>query len=97
MDTRDEIIDTAADLFSEFGYGMVTTDRIAERARVNESTIFRIFGSKSELARAVMENEFERRLDPVFSPEMVERLDLRALARWCVFKRERTNEIRQRL
>lgn len=51
MTIRDRIIGAAAELFSRSGYRGATTRRIAERADVNEVTIFRHFGSKEELIR----------------------------------------------
>lgn len=44
----------AAEIFSRSGYRGATTRRIAERARVNEVTLFRHFGSKAELIRAAI-------------------------------------------
>lgn len=43
---RDRIVDAAAELFAERGYQSTTTRALAERAGVNEVTIFRLFGSK---------------------------------------------------
>ncbi|MBL8130854.1 MAG: TetR/AcrR family transcriptional regulator [Anaerolineae bacterium] len=51
-DTRQRIIDAALALFSEVGYARATTRAIAERAGVNEVTIFRHFGSKKSLLMA---------------------------------------------
>jgi AcrR family transcriptional regulator len=43
----DRIMKAAAELFGERGYAATTTRALAERAGVNEVTIFRLFGSKS--------------------------------------------------
>lgn len=49
MDLRDRILAAAAELYSETGFRGATTRRIAERAGVNEVTLFRHFGSKTRL------------------------------------------------
>ena len=56
-DTRTKIIHAASDLFAERGYIGTTTRSIAERAGVNEVTLFRHFGTKENLAKEVM-NQF---------------------------------------
>lgn len=47
--TRQKIMDAAGKLFSEKGYSETTTLAIAAEAGVNETTIFRNFGSKKNL------------------------------------------------
>jgi AcrR family transcriptional regulator len=49
MELRDRILQAAATLYAETGYRGATTRRIAERAGVNEITLFRHFGSKTRL------------------------------------------------
>jgi AcrR family transcriptional regulator len=49
MDIQDRILSAAAQLFSEVGSRGATTRRIAERAGVNEVTLFRHFGTKDNL------------------------------------------------
>jgi AcrR family transcriptional regulator len=49
MELRDRILHAAATLYAETGYRGATTRRIAERAGVNEITLFRHFGSKTRL------------------------------------------------
>jgi len=56
-DTRGRIIQAASVLFSQRGYAGTTTRSIAKKARVNEVTLFRHFGSKENLAREIM-NQF---------------------------------------
>lgn len=48
-DTQMKIIELSYELFLAQGYKQTTTKRIAELSGVNESTIFRIFGSKENL------------------------------------------------
>lgn len=54
MDTaRDRILTAALELFSSRGYSAAGTRAVAKAAKVNEVTIFRIFGSKAALFEAV--------------------------------------------
>jgi len=56
-DTGNRILDAAVALFCERGYKGTTTRAIAERARVNEVTVFRRFGTKQGLFMAVVQRE----------------------------------------
>ena len=51
---RERILRAAEALFAERGYARTTTRAIAERAQVNEVTLFRHFGSKQQLLRAII-------------------------------------------
>jgi len=53
--TRARIMQAASQLFTERGFAGTTTRAIAEAAGVNEVTIFRHFGSKEKLAKAIMD------------------------------------------
>jgi AcrR family transcriptional regulator len=55
--TDSKIMDAALALFEENGYDSTTTRAIATRARVNEVTIFRRFGSKERLFHAMLARE----------------------------------------
>ena len=55
--TRDRILDSARTLFFEHGFKGATTRAIAQEAEVNETTLFRNFGSKDKLLRALVERE----------------------------------------
>jgi len=52
--SRDKITGAAVELFSRDGYRGTTTRKIAARAGVNESTLFRIFESKEKLFREIL-------------------------------------------
>ncbi len=56
-DTKGRILDAALELMYEGGYDGTTTRAIAERAGVNEVTLFRNFGSKRNLFMAVIDRE----------------------------------------
>jgi outer membrane protein TolC/DNA-binding transcriptional regulator YbjK len=47
--TRQQLLDAAARVYSEYGFRGATTRRIADEAGVNEVTLFRLFGSKAAL------------------------------------------------
>ena len=49
MISRQKLLDAAARIYGEYGFRGATTRRIAEEAGVNEVTLFRLFGSKSQL------------------------------------------------
>lgn len=54
-DTAERVLDAAAELFATHGYGGTTTRAIAELAGVNEVTLFRRFGNKQGILRALGE------------------------------------------
>lgn len=56
MDTRTELLNAAAAVFSQHGFRGSTTRRIAEAAGVNEVTLFRYFGSKEALLQEAIAN-----------------------------------------
>jgi AcrR family transcriptional regulator len=54
-DTRQRILEAAAQVFAEQGYARATTRALAAAAGVNEVTLFRRFGSKQNLFAAVID------------------------------------------
>ena len=54
--TKARLIEAALDLFAERGVTETTTKAVAERAKVNEVTLFRNFGNKYRLLLAVIED-----------------------------------------
>ncbi|MBV8226289.1 MAG: helix-turn-helix transcriptional regulator, partial [Verrucomicrobia bacterium] len=52
--TRQRILDAALHTFSKDGIRGATTRKIAQKARVNEVTLFRHFRSKEQLLGAVL-------------------------------------------
>lgn len=65
-ETSQRIIDAAMELIMERGYSSTTTKDIAERANVNECTIFRKFSGKKELVLQAMN---QSRWHPDLRPE----------------------------
>ncbi|HET6351063.1 MAG TPA: TetR/AcrR family transcriptional regulator [Coriobacteriia bacterium] len=53
VDTGERIVEAAAQLFAERGYAATTTKAIAERAGVNEVTLFRRFENKAGVLKAL--------------------------------------------
>ncbi len=53
QNTADKVLRAASDLFAERGYAATTTRAIAERAGVNEVTIFRRFENKLGVLKAL--------------------------------------------
>ncbi len=56
-DTKTQILDAALELISQDGLKATTTKAIAEKASVNEVTLFRHFESKEKLFLAVIDRE----------------------------------------
>lgn len=56
-DRRNQILETATELFARQGFEGTTTRQIAEKAHVNEAIIFRHFPSKEELYWEVIEHQ----------------------------------------
>jgi AcrR family transcriptional regulator len=59
------MIDAATELFAKEGFGPVSTRRIAEAAGCSETLLFRYFGGKSGLLRAISKDLIERQAAPL--------------------------------
>src|SRR3954447_2172870 len=57
--TRAAIVDAAATLFLETGYAGTTISRVARAAGVSDETVFKAFGGKPGLVRAIWERGLE--------------------------------------
>jgi AcrR family transcriptional regulator len=55
-DTRSRILQAAKEIYQQNGTRGTTTREVAERAGVNEATLFRHFGNKNALLNAMREN-----------------------------------------
>jgi len=80
-DIRELLIDAAAQLYAEGGYRGTTTRKIAQLAAVNEVTLFRHFGTKDDLLRAVVQRHRQRSVTAApdaTAPDMVA-----ALQKWA--------------
>lgn len=63
-DTKEKILAAALDLFSADSYAAVPTKAIAQRASVNEVTLFRLFSSKRNLYLEVFKRYFVVATEP---------------------------------
>src|SRR5256885_380105 len=60
---REEILDAALDEFAEHGYHGGSTEGIARRAGISQPYVFRLFGTKQELFKAVVTRCFRETLE----------------------------------
>ncbi|GAB6099291.1 TetR/AcrR family transcriptional regulator [Halanaerocella petrolearia] len=67
--TSQTILKAALNLFSAKGYSSVTTKEIADKAEINEVTLFRHFNSKRNLFEAVFEHY-------IFEPNITDKEEL---------------------
>jgi AcrR family transcriptional regulator len=78
--TRARIMQAASQLFTEKGFAGTTTRAIAESAGINEVTLFRHFGTKEKLAKAIMDQyggaAIAENLELSFSGDYVQDLTL---------------------
>jgi len=56
-EVRDQIVSTAGQIFSRFGFRKTTMDEIAQAMRKGKSSIYYYFTSKEEIFEAVVEKE----------------------------------------
>jgi TetR/AcrR family transcriptional regulator, transcriptional repressor for nem operon len=70
-DMKQRLTDAAMDLIWENSYGTTSVDAICERAGAKKGSFYYFFRSKSELAAAALEAEWNKRkldMDKLFSP-----------------------------
>jgi AcrR family transcriptional regulator len=60
---REEILDAAVGVFAEYGFAGASTDEIAARAGISQPYVFRLFGTKKELFKAVVARCFRETLE----------------------------------
>src|ERR1700732_4600791 len=68
---RSQILDAAAQVFLENGYGGATIDLVVERAGASKATVYSFFGDKDGLFAAIVEERRERILSAFGDPEGV--------------------------
>jgi TetR/AcrR family transcriptional repressor of nem operon len=82
-ETKVKLLRVAMQLIWESSYGAVSVDDICRKAGVNKGSFYHFFRSKSELAVAAMEADWQQKracLDDIFSPQTP---PLERLARFC--------------
>ncbi|BDB42862.1 putative transcriptional regulator, TetR family protein [Mycobacterium kiyosense] len=57
--TRQRILDAAAQVFAEYGYSAGTTNRIAERAGMSIGSLYQYFPNKDAVLRALMDEHLQ--------------------------------------
>jgi TetR/AcrR family transcriptional repressor of nem operon len=70
-DMKERLLDAAMDLIWENSYGATSVDSICERAGAKKGSFYYFFKSKSELAAAALEADWNKRkidMDQMFSP-----------------------------
>lgn len=70
-DKKENILNSALDLFSNEGFNATSTSKIAKKAGVSEGLIFRHFENKKGLLNAIME-DVDARIKKIFSPVIFE-------------------------
>lgn len=91
-DTRERLLETAAQLIWSASYHATGVDRICEAAGVHKGSFYHHFSSKEELAIAALEDQWSRlkpRIDEIFSPANA---PLERLARYVRFNFEMQRE-----
>jgi len=78
---RNRILAAAARVYAQYGFRGATTRLIANEAGVNEVTLFRTFGSKAELLRAMLQSEVSAMAAPILDGDI--RDPAGALTEWC--------------
>ena len=79
-DMKDRLMDAAMELMWQNSYGTASVDAICERAGAKKGSFYYFFKSKSELAAAALEADWNKKraeMDSIFSPTVppLERLD----------------------
>src|ERR1051326_9518232 len=79
-DMKERLMDAAMDLIWENSYGATSVDAICERAGAKKGSFYYFFKSKSELAAAALEADWNKRksdMDRIFSATVppLERLE----------------------
>ena len=71
--TRESILDAAETLVLEKGFGGTSIDQVIERAGITKGALFYHFGSKADLARALIDRYVER--DDALLHELLQRAE----------------------
>jgi TetR/AcrR family transcriptional regulator, transcriptional repressor for nem operon len=95
-DMKERLTDAAMDLIWENSYGATSVDAICERARAKKGSFYYFFKSKSELAAAALEadwNKKKREMDTIFSPTIP---PLERFERYFDFVHDRLAELQKK-
>ena len=95
-DAKERLMKAVRELIWTGSYGSTTIDQICERAGVKKGSFYYFFDSKSDLAVAALDEEWERRrpeLDSVFSPTIP---PLERLKKYCDYGHRFQAEMRSK-
>jgi TetR/AcrR family transcriptional repressor of nem operon len=95
-DMKERLTDAAMDLIWENSYGATSVDAICERAGAKKGSFYYFFKSKSELAAAALEadwNKKKREMDEIFSPTVP---PLERFERYFDFVHDRLAELQKK-
>jgi TetR/AcrR family transcriptional regulator, transcriptional repressor for nem operon len=95
-DMKERLMEAAMDLMWRNSYGTTSVDAICERAGAKKGSFYYFFKSKSELASAALEAEWNKKradMDAIFSPTVppLERFD-----RYFDFVHDRLAEVQEK-
>src|ERR1700757_39932 len=95
-DMKERLMEAAMELMWQNSYGTASVDAICERAAAKKGSFYYFFKSKSELAAAALEADWQKKraeMDSIFSPTVppLERLD-----RYFDFVYDRLGEIQKK-
>ena len=93
---KERLTDAAMDLIWENSYGATSVDAICERAGAKKGSFYYFFKSKSELAAAALEadwNKKKREMDAIFSPTVP---PLERFERYFDFVHDRLAELQKK-
>lgn len=74
--TRHQLLEAAAEVFAEHGYGASTISEVLARAKVTKGALYFHFGSKEKLLEAVLEEQVREFALPKRSSKLQEWVDL---------------------
>ena len=95
-DMKERLTDAAMDLIWENSYGSTSVDAICERAGAKKGSFYYFFKSKSELAAAALEADWNKKraeMDAIFSPTVP---PLERLERYFEFVHDRLAEMQKK-
>src|SRR4029077_1520641 len=95
-DMKERLMDAAMDLIWHNSYGATSVDAICERAGAKKGSFYYFFKSKSELAAAALEGDWNKKraeMDSIFSPTVP---PLERFERYFDFVYQRLVEVREK-
>ena len=95
-DMKGRLTDAAMDLIWENSYGSTSVDAICERAGAKKGSFYYFFKSKSELAAAALEADWNKKraeMDAIFSATVP---PLERLERYCDFVHDRLAQMQKK-